>query len=177
MRDSIWQNHNLQQGLCLPQPCQSAASPSQHYSVELREGDHPTQLPCRRGAVLCWDPLLLVCGAGTVLSLLLQGRVWTAQQAGCHQSGLGAWFELLGSSRQARLSCKYPLRGQSCGDSACPQGRLRWGAPLSLAHGSLSQARWQLADLSYSSCSCTWACRTVPAARRSDDQLAATLSE
>lgn len=88
--------------------------------------------------MLCWDSLWLVCGAGTVLSLLLQGRVWTAQQAGCHRSGLGAWFELPGSSRQARLSCKYPLRGQSCGDSACPQGRLRWGAPLSLAHGSFT---------------------------------------
>lgn len=34
----------------------------------------------------------------------------------------------------------------------------------------LPMVQWRLTDLSYSSCSWSWACRTVPAARRSHDQ-------
>lgn len=104
-----------------------------------------------------------------MLSLLLQEGIRRAQQLGCPQSGLGAWFGLHGSSRWARPSCRYRPWGSELWGQGCPQGKPRQAALLLLAYLSTSQARWQLADLS---CSWSWACRTVPAAWRSNDQQA-----
>lgn len=76
---------------------------------EQREEEHPTQLPGRRGQ-------------GSARTLFLGKWGWygvelasAGEDLDCHQSGLGAGFGLVGSSRVARPSCKSYVQFEAHG--------------------------------------------------------------
>lgn len=62
-----------------------------------------------------------------------------------------------------------PVGPGAAGTGLSPR-QAHMGSTVVLANLSLSQVRGQLANLSYCTCSWSWACRTVLAARRSHDQ-------
>lgn len=92
---------------------------------EQREEEHPAQLPGRRGE-------------GSAGTLFLGKWSWygvelvsAGEDLGCHQSGLGSGFGLVGSNGVARLSCRShgrfkahggqhkSLKAESAGEHRC----------------------------------------------------------